>query len=107
MRPPVRAALYRDGRAEQRVRPLLRRPRPRPYARSLVAPWRWIEVDSSAVEAVGYDPGERAIHVRFREGGTYRYDDADQRTFDALRAADSVGAYVNRVLKPNHAYTRL
>jgi KTSC domain len=57
-------------------------------------------VDSSNVEAVGYDPVEREVYVRFRNGRTYAYGDADETTFEELRAAASVGSYLNRVLKP-------
>jgi hypothetical protein len=64
-------------------------------------------VDSSNVEAVGYDPEEREIYVRFLGGRTYAYGEADERTFDELRTADSVGSYLNRVLKPNHPYREL
>lgn len=57
-------------------------------------------VNSSNVEAVGYDPAEREIYVRFLSGRTYAYGDADATTFEELRTADSVGSYLNRVLKP-------
>jgi hypothetical protein len=57
-------------------------------------------VNSSNVEAVGYDPVEREIYVRFLSGRTYAYGDADEATFEDLRTAASVGSYLNRVLKP-------
>ncbi len=61
-------------------------------------------VDSSNVEAVGYDAEAREIYVRFLGGRTYVYGEADERTFEELRSADSVGSYLNRVLKPGHPY---
>lgn len=64
-------------------------------------------VDSSNVEAVGYDREAREIYVRFLEGRTYIYEEADERTFEELRTADSVGSYLNRVLKPGHPYREI
>ncbi len=61
-------------------------------------------VDSSNVDAVGYDAEAREIYVRFISGRTYVYEGADERTFEELRVADSVGSYLNRVLKPSYQY---
>lgn len=61
-------------------------------------------VNSSNVEAVGYDAAAREIYVRFLGGRTYAYGEATERTFEELRSADSVGSYLNRVVKPNHRY---
>lgn len=64
-------------------------------------------VDSSSIEAIGYDPDEREIYIQFINGGTYVYSDADEVTFEELRTADSIGSYVNRVIKPNHSYREM
>jgi KTSC domain len=64
-------------------------------------------VDSSNVEAVGYDSAAREIYIRFLGGRTYAYGEADEHTFEELRSADSVGSYLNRVLKPNHPYREI
>ena len=64
-------------------------------------------VNSSNVEAVGYDAENGAIYVRFQGGGTYVYSGADQGTFDELLNADSVGSYFNRVIKPNYDCSKL
>ena len=64
-------------------------------------------VDSSNVEAVGYDADNGAIYVRFLGGDTYVYSGADQGTFEELLSADSVGSYFNRVIKPNYECSKL
>lgn len=64
-------------------------------------------VDSSNVEAVGYDADNGAIYVRFLSGDTYVYFGPDQGTFEELLNADSVGGYLNRVIKPNYEYSKL
>jgi hypothetical protein len=64
-------------------------------------------VDSSNVEAIGYDTDNAAIYVRFLSGDTYIYSGVDQGTFEELLNADSVGSYLNRVIKPNYEYSKL
>jgi hypothetical protein len=59
-------------------------------------------VDSSNVEAIGFDSEAGEIHVQFRGGRTYAYGEADEVTFEELLEADSIGSYINRVLKPHH-----
>jgi hypothetical protein len=64
-------------------------------------------VDSSSIEAVGYDSEDREIYVRFLDGRTYAYSDTDKSTFEELLSADSVGSYFNHVIKPNCACRQL
>jgi len=63
-------------------------------------------VDSSAVAAVGYDPRTQDLFVRFVGPGLYAYAGVEEATYTALRAAESVGAFVNEVIKPHHPVTR-
>lgn len=64
-------------------------------------------VDSSNVEAVGYDAENSAIYVRFLSGDTYVYAGVDQGTFEQLLTADSVGSYLNREIKPHYEHSKL
>ncbi len=61
-------------------------------------------VDSSVIEAIGYDADRRELHVPIVGSGLYVYFDVDQATFDDLSAAESKGSYFNREIKPR-AYT--
>lgn len=60
-------------------------------------------VDSSNVEAIGYDPELRELHVNFNGGKTYIYADVSEDTYRELLSADSKGSYLNREVKPNYA----
>lgn len=65
-------------------------------------------VDSSVVEAVGYDARGRRLHVRFLDRGLYVYQDVEPELFEALLAAPSKGEFVNREVKPRgFSYERL
>jgi hypothetical protein len=69
---------------------------------------RLYPVDSSSVELVGYDDETSALYVRFREsGGLYLYSGVGATTFASLLEADSLGRYVNEVIKPAYAFRRL
>jgi hypothetical protein len=64
-------------------------------------------VDSSNVEAVGYDPEERVLYVRFLSGDTYIYSNVDETTYAELLSAPSVGSYLNRAIKGTFDYRKL
>jgi hypothetical protein len=48
---------------------------------------RLTRVNSLALDAVGYEPGERLLVVRFKSGETYEYLDVDRSLFEALVTA--------------------
>jgi hypothetical protein len=52
-------------------------------------------VESSNVEAVGYDAPARRLWVKFRAGSTYRYEGVPAETFRGLVAASSKGKYLH------------
>lgn len=56
-------------------------------------------VDSSNIEAVGYDDESRELHVQFTTGRMYVYLDVDEFHFQEFLAADSKGSYLNREIK--------
>lgn len=57
-------------------------------------------VDSSAMEAVGYDRAAGELLVQFVGGELYAYLDVDEYVFQELLLADSKGSYFNREIKP-------
>ena len=59
-------------------------------------------VDSSNVEAIGYDAELRELHVAFSGGKVYIYADVSEESFRELLSADSKGSYLNREIKPNY-----
>ena len=48
---------------------------------------------SSVIRSFSYDPGERALYVRFQSGELYRYDDVPRRVPDAWRRVMSKGRF--------------
>lgn len=61
-------------------------------------------VDSSNIEAIGYDPDARELWVRFVSGSTYVYTNVPPATYSDIMRADSKGSYLNREVKSNYDY---
>jgi hypothetical protein len=66
----------------------------------LAAMMKWVEVDSTSVTSIGYDPVKFVLGVRFRASGkTYFYLDVPQSEYQAFVSAESKGKYLNQVFK--------
>lgn len=67
-----------------------------------------IFVQSSNVEAIGYDTTTSELHVRFVKSGiTYVYYSVEEWRFQELMASDSKGTYLNSQIKPNYQCAKL
>ena len=65
-----------------------------------------VVLDSSAIAIATYDSDERTLDLQFCEGNNYRYFNVPQFVFEALRTAESAGAFWNSV-KQNYRYQQL
>ncbi len=65
-------------------------------------------VDSSSIEAIGYDAAALELHIRFvSKGETYVYYDVEEWRFQELMQADSKGTYLHNEIKPNYKFAKL
>jgi hypothetical protein len=64
-------------------------------------------VKSSAIAEVGHDPETRLLRLAFRSGRVYEYFDVPPDVYEDLLNAESVGEFVNRVIKPNYEYSEV
>jgi hypothetical protein len=64
-------------------------------------------VDSSSVRSVGYDARQRELELEFTGGSVYRYFDVPVEVYRGLLRADSIGSFVNDVVKPRYRYDRV
>ena len=62
-------------------------------------------VNSSSVRSVGWSDG--TLELEYLNGYVYRYYDVPQPTYAALLAASSIGAYVNKHIKPHYEFREL
>lgn len=62
-------------------------------------------VESSSVESIGHDGAH--MHVKFKNGHTYQFDDVPLETFEKARTAESVGRFINAHVKGKHPSKKL
>lgn len=67
-----------------------------------------IFVDSSNIEAIGYDSAARELHVRFlKSGDTYVYYEVEASVFEDFKRADSKGTFLNAHIKDRYGFGKL
>ena len=66
-----------------------------------------LPVESSAIEALDYEPKRRKLIVSFAGGATYSYAGVPAAKWKALLAAESKGRFINGEVKPHHPATLL
>jgi len=54
-----------------------------------------IRVNSSAIQAIGYDLGTRKMKIRFEQGDTYDFCGVPLHVYEGLMRASSKGGYYN------------
>ncbi|MFH0708879.1 MAG: KTSC domain-containing protein [Pseudomonadota bacterium] len=64
-------------------------------------------VDSSNIQAIGYDAESSTLQVEFKNGGTYQYFDVPERIFNELEHAASVGGYLASAIKGTYRYSKV
>lgn len=65
-----------------------------------------IIVDSTNIEAIGYDEAAEELHVRFLGGGLYIYNGVPQSVFDDFIAAPSKGSFLNREIRGVYSWSK-
>lgn len=68
---------------------------------------KMLEVDSSTVRSIGYEPKMRDMHVEFNSGGHYVYREVPQEVFDAFLNSPSKGRYLHQYIKGEYETERL
>ncbi len=53
-----------------------------------------IEIESSMIQAVGYDEKLKELEVVFNSGNVYRYTQVPKKEYQSLLKADSKGQYM-------------
>lgn len=64
-------------------------------------------VDSSSIVSVGYDEATHELEIEFQGGRVYRYQSVPAAAYRLLLRAPSIGEYVNQVIKPRFAASRV
>ncbi|MBU0712967.1 KTSC domain-containing protein [bacterium] len=65
-----------------------------------------IFIDSSNIEAIGYDVDTQELHIQFLSGGYYIYNNVPRAIYDDLMNASSKGSFLNREVKGIYQFTK-
>lgn len=65
------------------------------------------QVDSRAIEMLGYDETDMILCVMFKGGATYAYRGVPPHVYQQLMVAESKGSFINKVIKPAFPPERL
>ena len=68
---------------------------------------KMLPVKSSNVEAVGYDPAARVMHVQFRGGAVYHHADVSAADHARFMASGSKGKHYHAQVKGKYAVRKL
>ena len=64
------------------------------------------EVDSSNIDAVGYDETTQTLEIEFRNG-VYQYEDVPEDVYEDLMGADSIGGFFHECIRDVYPCSRI
>ena len=67
----------------------------------------FVPVDSGHIDGVRYDPMERVLAVRFKNGYVYHAHGVSSDDHQAFMDASSPGEHYHQVIKPNYHVERV
>ena len=64
-------------------------------------------VDSSNINAVGYDEDKEALLVEFNSGDTYQYENVPEQAYRDLMDAESMGSHFHTFIRSVYEYSKI
>lgn len=64
-------------------------------------------VNSSNVEAIKHDKERNELHVRFKSGQSYAYENVPGEAVDALKASPSIGSHLSKHFNGKYQHRKL
>lgn len=65
-----------------------------------------INVNSSNIASIGYDPNTEILEIEFLNGAIYHYFDVPEHIHEELMQASSHGGYLARNIKGVYSYSK-
>lgn len=66
-----------------------------------------IQVESSNIASIGYDPDSETLEVEFLNGSAYQYYGVPNYHYNELMAASSHGIYLSSEIKGSYGYSKV
>ena len=67
----------------------------------------WLNVTSTNIAMIGYDPDTQELRVHFNDGAEYAYEDVSAATFQKFRESDSKGKYFHQHIKGKFTFQKM
>jgi len=67
----------------------------------------WESVESTNIDMIGYDEDNSQLHVKFRSGAEYVYNEVPPAVYQEFLDADSKGKFLNERIKGRYYYARV
>lgn len=64
-----------------------------------------IQVESTRIKEISYDPKTEVCRVQFHKGGSYLYNPFPQALWDKFKVAESPGKFFEQYVKPEKSLT--
>ena len=67
-----------------------------------------IEVESSMLDAIDYDPASLTLKIRFKKGGqTFAYVGVRGNVYTEMLESESIGKYFHSTIKGKYEYSKV
>ena len=67
-----------------------------------------VYIESSNLQAIGYDEIQQILYIEFKKSGTYQYFGVDKSIYDGFFNADSKGKYFDQTIKKaGYSYAKI
>lgn len=66
-----------------------------------------IQVSSSNIASIGYDPDGEILEIEFLKGTVYQYYNVPKYVYDELMSAASHGSYLSANIKGTYSYSQV
>lgn len=66
-----------------------------------------VPVESSNIETVGHDPATKTLHVKFKNGSTYEFQNVSAEKHQQLMSSESKGKHFMTHIRHHHDFRRV
>lgn len=64
-------------------------------------------VESSNIASIGYEPEIKKLHVKFKSGGLYTYDNVPFEVYESFLKSESKGRFFQQSIRPVYKSSKI
>ena len=66
-----------------------------------------LQITSSLISQIGYEPNEEVLIVQFKNGAYYQYDNVSEQMYQNMMDSSSIGKYFSSYIKNTRPYKKI